>query len=269
MTGDPATGDPVTGAYIRAAPAAAIRPLLARRYIGFVEDPDATGSWVLPPTPTVTVIVNLGATFGGLPATFVAGMETTCTEVERAAGVTCLDLKLTPLGAYTILGLPLSEVTDRTVGLGDLVGRAGDRLVEQVAAAPDWRSRFDLVDAFLRDRADRGPEPAPAVVEACRRLTAMAGRVPIRELAAELGWSQKHLITTFKRQVGVPPKTLARIVRFQALLARLRPAERVSWAQLATEGGYYDQAHLHRDFREFAGTTPGDYLRARSGAAAG
>jgi AraC-like DNA-binding protein len=70
-----------------------------------------------------------------------------------------------------------------------------------------------LVDEFLLRRAQDGPDPAPEVAWAWRRLVATGGRLPISRLAGEVGWSHKHLISRFTQQVGLPPKTAARLVR--------------------------------------------------------
>ncbi len=82
----------------------------------------------------------------------------------------------------------------------------------------------------------------------------------ISDLAGEVGWSHRHLISRFRRQVGLAPKTAARVIRFRAMLAGLG-AGRAGLADLAYEHGYSDQAHLNRDFREFTGTTPTGYLK--------
>jgi AraC-like DNA-binding protein len=180
--------------------------------------------------------------------------------MEHDGPIECLDLKLTPLGAYTLLGVPMDELSGRVVDLEDVLGSTGRRLVEQLADAPGWADRFDLLDRYLMELAGRGPQPAGEVAWAWRRLTETKGAVPIGVLADEVGWSRRHLVAKFRQQIGLAPKTMARIVRFEELLGRLRTAQPGRWARIADECGYYDQAHMNRDFREFAGTTPTDYL---------
>jgi methylphosphotriester-DNA--protein-cysteine methyltransferase len=112
------------------------------------------------------------------------------------------------------------------------------------------------MDEFLLRRMADGPRPAPEVVRAWQRIGATAGAVPIGQLADDVGWSHRHLIAMFKRQIGVAPRTAARIVRFERVLGRLDRRLPVRWSALATDLGYADQAHLIRDFRSFTGTTP-------------
>jgi AraC-like DNA-binding protein len=224
-------------------PDARLRPLMTRDYVRFRQPASAGAAWLAPPSTAVTVIINMGAAFGGLPGAFVAGLTDRCDVVSQHGEIDCLDLKLTPLGAYRLFGVPMSELTGRVVDLAELANLRPGRLEEDL----------------LRLAAD-GPEPAREVAQVWRRLTATHGTAPIGALAAEVGWSRRHLVTRFREQVGLPPKTVARILRFEELLRRLPAAGRGRTAAVAAACGYYDQAHMNRDFREFAGTTPGDYL---------
>lgn len=240
-----------------------LRPLLARDYVGFTETGAAGEGWLEAPGTRVTLILNLGERFGGLPDSFAAGLTDTWTWVERGDAVCCVDLKLTPLGAYTLLGVPMHQLTGKAVDAGDLLGPAMQPLLDAVREAPDWDARFRLLDAFLVRRAELGPRPAEAVAWAWWRLAESGGRVPVRTLAEEVGWSHRHLVARFREQVGLTPKTMARIVRFNRLLRGLEGGGDVRWAEVAVDHGYYDQAHLHRDFRQFLGLTPAAFLSRR------
>jgi AraC-like DNA-binding protein len=144
-----------------------------------------------------------------------------------------LEAWLTPLGAYTLLGLPLEQLGGHTVDLVDVLGAAGRRLAEQLRDTPTWEQRFALLDRFLLRRLEDGPRPSP-----------------------EVGWSHKHLITRFRQQIGLAPKTTARLIRFDRVWRCLDRGGPQDWADLARAAGYADQAHLIRDFRQFTGTTP-------------
>ncbi|MEO3845903.1 MULTISPECIES: helix-turn-helix domain-containing protein [unclassified Streptomyces] len=176
--------------------------------------------------------------------------------LEGACAPSYLEVRLAPLAAYTVLGVPMDGFGEHVVDLIEVFGADGGRLAEQVREAPDWPRRFAPVDAFLWRRLDAGRRPAPEVSRAWRLMAASGGTMEIRRMADDVGWSHKHLITQFRRQVGLPPKTAARLVRFQRLLGRLERAPAAGWDELAADCGYADQAHLGRDFRAFAGTTP-------------
>jgi AraC-like DNA-binding protein len=157
---------------------------------------------------------------------------------------------------FTLLGLPIDQLSGQIVDLVDVLGPAGRRLGDQLRETPSWRRRFALLDEFLLDRLERGPRPSPEVGWAWERLLATGGAVPIGRIAREVGWSHKHLIARFSQQVGLRPKTAARLVRLNRVWRRLDEHRPLDWGQVAADAGYADQAHLIRDFHQFTGTTP-------------
>lgn len=202
---------------------------------------------------------------------FVAGLHQTHCLVATPGTQAGIQLNLTPPGAHLLLGVPMHELTDRVVELDDLLGREGELLVEELYEARDWEARFGLLDAVLERRLGEARSGTPDVAWAYRRMLATAGRLRIGELCAELGCSRKHILRRFSEQIGVAPKTFARILRFERaahLLGHRDGASWVpesehgagselSWAEVAAECGYFDQAHMNRDFRQFAGIAPG------------
>ncbi|WP_425472707.1 helix-turn-helix domain-containing protein [Streptomyces sedi] len=96
----------------------------------------------------------------------------------------------------------------------------------------------------------------PEVAEAWRRLVAARGRVQVGAVAAELGWSRRHLTERFRGELGPSPKTFARVLRFEHAHDLATARDPVPWADVATISGYADQAHLVRDRTEFTCRTP-------------
>jgi AraC-like DNA-binding protein len=178
--------------------------------------------------------------------------------VQGAASWSCIELRLTPLGAFRLLGLPMHELANRTVELEDVLPRT-EELTTRLRHAASWSERFDLVEAFLSRRLADSVQPSPAVEWSWQRLRLTGGRAPIGALAAELGWSHRRLIARFREAIGLAPKTAARVLRFDRAVTALR-ASPSRLAEIAFDCGYFDQAHLNRDFRELAGTTPTEFL---------
>ena len=194
---------------------------------------------------------------------FVAGLHNRYALVEHGGEQHGVEVRLTPIGAHLLFGLPMHELTNRVVDLEAVIGRAGDELVGRMWDVTDWDERFAVLDAAIAARLADASRPQPGVAWAWQRLHATGGRVGVGALAGELGWSHRRLIARFRESVGMPPKILARILRFDRVAARLRSVEEPLLAEVAYDCGYYDQAHLNRDFRQFAGTTPGAYLARR------
>jgi AraC-like DNA-binding protein len=232
--------------------------VLPRGYAGFTEA-TVPRHLVLPATISVPLIVKILDSPHRPPA-FVMGAHGSSVVVEGDCAPSYLEAWLTPLGAYTLLGLPMDELTGQTVDLGEVLGAAGRRLAAQLREAACWRQRFALMDQFLLRRLAGGPRPSPEVGWAWQRLAATGGAVPISRIADEVGWSHRHLIARFRQQAGLSPKTAARLVRFDAVWQRIDQRRPLEWGQVAADVGYADQAHLIRDFRQFTGTTPAQFL---------
>jgi AraC-like DNA-binding protein len=192
---------------------------------------------------------------------FVAGITDGPVLVGHGGSARCLQVDLTPLGARRLIGMPMSELANQSVPIDDVFGRYGRELVQRVGDAPDWPSRFALIDDAIRARlADAAPVDS-AVAWSLRRIQTSAGAATIGDLAGELGWSHRRLIARYRDTVGLPPKLVARIVRFEALTAHLRTNPATEWATAAATCGFFDQPHLAREVRELAGITPTE-LRA-------
>lgn len=83
---------------------------------------------------------------------------------------------------------------------------------------------------------------------------------PLGALAGEVGWSRRHLAVRCRQQLGMPPKTVARILRFERVVRLLGHDDGGRLAEIAYDCRFSDQAHLNRDFRKLAGTTPSEYV---------
>jgi AraC-like DNA-binding protein len=196
---------------------------------------------------------------------FVAGLHEASVLTEHDGRSYGMQVSLTPPGAYALFGVPMHELAGRIVSLDSLLGKQADRLPEQLAALTDWTQRFELLDATLAARLENRHQASPGVVWAWRRLSETSGGLPIGALAEELGWSRKRVVARFREEVGLAPKALARLLRFERAKALLEHADRPDLAQLALECGYYDQSHLTNEVRRITGTTPAAYAASSEG----
>jgi AraC-like DNA-binding protein len=221
------------------------------------------------PIPGVPLILNAGTPWevadpGGAferRDSFTAGLHTAPAVVHSASSWECLEVRLTPLGARRVLGLPMHELANRTIGLDELLPGARE-LEERLRETRSWAVRLELVETFLVRRLAAAAPPPAEVEWSWRRLRRAGGRVSIGGLAAQLGWSQRRLVAAFREHVGLAPKAAARVLRFDRAVRALGSAQAGGIAAVAFECGYADQAHLNRDFRELAGVTPGAFLRS-------
>ncbi|TPM25927.1 AraC family transcriptional regulator [Mesorhizobium sp. B2-3-4] len=188
-------------------------------------------------------------------ASFAAGLFAGPVMIESFGGACCVQVNFTPLGARRFFRLPMSELTDSMVVLDDVLGAQGAALRERLGNTPDWTTRFDLAEAFVATRLASAAQTPPEIAWAYGHIIGSGGRTRISSIAERLGWSRKHLAGSFSNAIGIGPKTLSRIVRFNRAL-RLSRQQTVDWADVAADCGYADQAHLVREFRDLAGETP-------------
>ncbi len=164
------------------------------------------------------------------------------------------------LGAHeAVLGVPASALAGRIVALEDLWGdAAARRLLDRLAEARDTVGAAAELERAISERTHlthltRGHRgPSPLVLEAAERLAS----ANVTEVAFALGVSERHLRRIFRETVGMGPKTFAKLARFHRALGVARSGGLGSWASIAADAGYYDQAHLIAEFRAIAGATP-------------
>ena len=259
-------GTTPTAAYRAGRPAAALRGLVDS-YVGYhVVGPPGLHRGL--PSRHVTFVVTFGepltVTAPGdgrrLSATaLVGGLHHRPAIITHSGVQHGVQLAVTPAGARALFGVPAGELTDLVVPLDALLGPVAGELAERLADAPGWAERFAVLDRMLcrvlRDDAGGAPE----VRHAWQRL--LAGPSSVAALAGEVGWSRRHLGERFRREIGLPPKVAARVLRFeQARGELLRPGATPRLADVAATCGYADQAHLTREWRELAGCTPSAWL---------
>lgn len=202
-------------------------------------------------------------------STFVAGPSDSYA-LSEATGPTCgVEVQFTPIGAHLLLGLPMGEIANLVVALDDVLGAAAAPLVARLREASSWEARFAILDCFIAARFARARGPSLGVAAAWRELNATHGGISIGTLAGGLGWSHKHLIAQFHEQVGLPPKTVARLIRFNRAVRLAEGNGCIRWAEIAHACGYYDQAHFNREFGAFAGVTPREFAVRRLPGGAG
>lgn len=213
------------------------------------------------PHPAVTLVLEYGdgpfvvGDAGGRQqrGSLVAGLAPGTVRM-RGENVRCVEVHLSPVVAYSVLGVCSAELDRTVISLDDLWGRDVSRIREQLADAPSWEDRFALTDALLARRRETGPRVDPEVARAWHRIVASRGRISVEDLAVEAGWSRKRLWSRFRSQIGLPPKHAATLVRFRHAAHRLAAGN--SAVQVAAECGYVDQSHLHREVMAFTGMTP-------------
>lgn len=245
------------------------------------------------PSAEVAVLLNFGAPHRRRDTTgsgewtardgaWVVGLHNR-QQLTRAVGERhFMVVRFTPIGAHLFLRLPMHALANEAVDLEQIDGALARVLMSRVGMEKSWIERFVAMESLIAERIAEAQTPVSIGV-AWRKLVAADGRIALGSVAAELDCSHRTLIAGFRTCVGFPPKTIARLLRFNRAVRALdrlsgtrvnepvgkpyieteqvRLMGSIGWADLAADCGYFDQAHLIKDFRAFAGSTPAAFLR--------
>ena len=262
------TPESPTHEWVTATPAPHVAPFV-ERYLGYRIDGFEPCVHHGLPSRFMTFIVSIGDSIDVLehsdsvqrPGRYrgvLAGLTTAPTLIASPGHEEGVAIELTPLGFRRLLAMPARELWNSTYECAEVVGGPGDELWERLQIASTWAARFAVCDDILgRLRPTVAAHSVgPELSAAWNKILLTGGTVRTADLAADTGWSRQHLTRQFRAEFGTGPKSLARVVRFERAVDRLRnaPARRI--ADVAAECGYFDQAHLDRDFATLAGCSP-------------
>jgi AraC-like DNA-binding protein len=180
----------------------------------------------------------------------VVGAMTAEQKYDLAPGAVTCGLRFRPGMAASFLRVPAGELTDRVIRLEDLWGAAARGLESRLGEAGSSEERLAMLAATVRP-----PAPAPnAVQQAIEAMTASHGDVDLEWMARQARMSERQFRRRCLEESGLGPKQLCRVLRFRRACELGQRG--LPWGLVAVEAGYFDQAHLIRDFREFAGGSP-------------
>ena len=214
------------------------------------------------PDGCVELILNFGSQFSQhdvdkhrlQPRSFLVGQMTGPILISPTGPVQLLGIRFHPGGTLPFLRLPLHEITDQVVDLGGLSSKLERELLIVTSHSPLLMEKVTAVEAFLTSQLLRTKENSWLMMLSARIIDS-GGVVSVDQLASDAGISSRQLERRFLREVGLGPKLLGRIIRFQQVFRAVEQCNS-AWAEVAIACGYYDQAHLIRDFNQFARQTP-------------
>jgi AraC-like DNA-binding protein len=194
------------------------------------------------------------------PQTLVAGQMRRYAMIAPTGRVKLFGVRFHPGGAYPFFQFPLSELTDQIIGFDGVWNRAGKELADRIQSARSVRERIGIIETTLLARLEQCHSADRLVDAVVKTIIAREGLVSVDRLRRNLGVSERQLERKFQKMVGITPKFLCRTLRFQKIFKAVAGNQAVNWGFIASECGYYDQAHFIRDFKEFSGQNPSAYF---------
>ncbi|MBA3917389.1 MAG: hypothetical protein C0516_02240 [Gemmatimonas sp.] len=269
---------------VSSAPSPCLRDAIIGDYVAWVERFDE--SIVRRETPSLLVpcVIPFGAVYSlrdalertaEIRGSLIAGPYDCWVDVRMSTVSVALQVNFSLLGARRLLGCPMHEITNAIIDLPAVMGAEGRQLVEDLTSAPDWPTRFALLDAALVRRWMSSPRiPAamrwawtelglPAGCASTGAVDVLAGEAfrvrPVQEVAQSLGWSNKKFSALVQDATGFTPRRLLSVHRVECATHVLRTRPQTSLSTVAAAVGYADHAHLTRDVVAFTGMTPSRY----------
>ncbi|WP_421890576.1 helix-turn-helix domain-containing protein [Marinoscillum sp.] len=162
--------------------------------------------------------------------------------------------------AYNIFKIPQEELTDKVYEADLILGHSFDDLRTRIMEAHFVETKIQVMEKFVLDQCSGKIDLPPVVSFAFDQLVHSPSSTSIKLLADQTGYSHKHFIALFRKHAGMSPKEFLKVMRFQRVLQEIENQGRIDWARLALDCGYYDQAHFIKEFRNFSGFSPEQYL---------
>lgn len=186
----------------------------------------------------------------------LGGLHTRPARVHHSGSQFGVQLSVAPRGARVLFGVPASDLAHEVIPLDAVLPDVTGELVDRLSAAVTWNARWAVLDDVLLRVMTVGKHTPPEIEAAWAIMADTNGLIGIEELASRVGWSRRNLSVRFKESFGLSPKAMARVMRFEHAEKLLRLPTRPSLASVAHACGYADQAHMTREWVEFAGSPP-------------
>lgn len=189
----------------------------------------------------------------------LVGPRTVAVDIDKRRRLVTAGVRLQPWSLAALFGVTAAELSDRGVALEGALGSHAAVLAEQLEAAMP-EELPGVLERWLTPLA----RAAESRAERCARNAArlLADATACSDTASALGISSRRLRALMHEQIGLAPKSFARIVRLHGALERARAAGRAaSWSRIAAASAFTDQSHLIHEFRELLGETPGAWAR--------
>jgi len=197
--------------------------------------------------------------WGILAPSLVLGIRTQYSVIHTAVLQSAMGVIFRPGVTRAFFDSPADAFCNDSVPLGLIWGSRAGELRDRLCAARSAVDKFRVLETALLERVNRRFKMHAAVVYAIGEFERAPHILSVHEVAREAGLSRRRFAQLFREQVGLTPKLYCRLHRFQGAVRQIASGASVDWANLALAGGYCDQAHFAKEFREFSGASPGAY----------
>ncbi len=198
---------------------------------------------------------------GNYTNVWISGMHKNYLSISAHQDSEMLVVQFKTNGAYPFLKVNISELSNRVISAQKFFGNEVLELRSQLLNSKNSSGKFQLVEEWLSKKFDESKSAPKAILSVLKQIQSK----PIsdsREIMTAYSYSQKHLINQFKKYFGLTPKVFHRIFRFNEILKQIQNKKQLKWADIAYEFEYADQSHFIKEFKEFSGFNPQEFINA-------
>lgn len=190
---------------------------------------------------------------------WISGMHKNYISISAHEQSSMFVVQFKPFGAYPYFHQPLENITEQVVPAENVLGKDVLQLRDDLVEAADATEKFALAEKWLNERYKADHEPPSELKQVITQLQEQPVS-NLNHIVDTYPKTQKQLIDSFKKYVGLTPKYYQRILRFNELLQKMQQKEKVSWTDIAYSCGYSDQSHFIKEFRHFSGFNPEEFI---------
>ena len=192
---------------------------------------------------------------------WISGMHKTFLSISAHQNSEMLVIQFKPAGGFPFFQLPIHQLNDRVISAEVLFGNELNQLRYQILSQTTSKQKFEMVEHWLLNRM----EATKSSIQELVNIVHLLQKRPFdqhKEIIQSYSKTQKNLISQFKKYVGPTPKVLHRIFRFNEILQKIHLKKKLEWSQIAYQFGYADQSHFIKEFKEFSGLSPQEFIQA-------
>lgn len=196
------------------------------------------------------------------PREMVLGQITGPFFIEPTGYVNSFAVRFYPYGFANFVSMPIRKLANKETPLKLLFGKkASQELGQKIKQTTSTKKRIKIVEAFLLNKLKEKTTIDNIVKTTIDTMLLTKGSAPINSILKNDLSKRRQIERKFFEKVGISPKKLSKVIRLQAVLKMLLNKQSENLTKLAYDNEYYDQAHFTKDFKEFTGTTPKEFLQ--------
>ncbi|PZR29235.1 MAG: hypothetical protein DI538_24205 [Azospira oryzae] len=183
---------------------------------------------------------------------------------SQANATSTIGIELTPNGLHRFANISFIEVSNRIFSFRDIYGTKGAHLIEALSNTEAPENKANILQSFLADRVGNTERHNPIIDHTVKLIHSSSGLIDLRSLEKKTGYSKRYLDLLFRDHLGISPKTLSNIVRFQSFYRAWANSNVGDFYKDLLSEQYYDQAHFIKEFKRFTGYSPRQYAKEKN-----